>query len=226
VDALAGPDAGRLDAHRGREMRFPAKDHDSPLAVGHGFLLAKAAVGRQAELRAHPAPQQPDAHQKAVVAGVVSAVPVVADAALVAVKEQALERSTPSAGPGEDSPDESELLLVRRQELVPQVSAQQERERLAHLQEPLGLLPEPGLPQVQVSQPREPRALEKEQLAEARQGAWLEQSPLVQRMELPPEPREQPALGQREPALVERRPEALDASAQLSPLLPLLPFLL
>jgi len=112
---LAGPDAVRLDAYRDHEAKFPAMDHDFLLAMVRGFPLAKAAAAdRQDACQAHPALRQPDAHRKAVVVGVaVSAGLAVADAAPVAVKEQAVERSAPSAGLEEDSPDELELLLER-----------------------------------------------------------------------------------------------------------------
>jgi hypothetical protein len=107
---LAGPDADRSDDYRGREAKFPAKDHDSLLEEGHGFLLAKAVAERQVVRQVLQELPLRDAHQKAVVAGAAaSAGPVVADVARVAaVEQQAAERLAPSAGPEEDSPDESE----------------------------------------------------------------------------------------------------------------------
>ena len=104
-----------MDDYRGREAKFLAMVHDFLLAMGRGFPLAKAAAADRQDVRqAHPALRQLDAHRKAVVVGgAVSAGLAVADAVRAVVKEQAVERSAPSAAPEEDSPDESELLLER-----------------------------------------------------------------------------------------------------------------
>jgi hypothetical protein len=54
VGALAALDAVRSDDCRGPVAKFPAKDRDSLLEEGHGFLSAKGAVAdRQDVHQAH-----------------------------------------------------------------------------------------------------------------------------------------------------------------------------